>query len=204
MGRTTLVFTILLLSAALPLVAQPQQQESLGDWARQMRAQQNKDTKKAVKVFTNDNLPAPTPGEPVNSGPAQPASGGHPSTPEQTTSKPATPPSTQETGSNPPESLEDKVKTHDYWQAKFKAARRDLAKAKQLQELSEDELNLLQIQQVRELDRSAKADLTSKVQDKQSEVDVNKATTQAAQQALDDLEKIFKESGAPDDWSQTE
>jgi hypothetical protein len=54
------------------------------------------------------------------------------------------------------------------------------------------------------LDPNAKADLTAKVQDKQSEVDVNRATTEAAQKALDDLEKAFQDSGAPDDWSQTD
>ena len=79
-----------------------------------------------------------------------------------------------------------------------------MAKAKEQQQLAEDELNLLQIQQAREMDPNAKADLTAKVQAKQSEVDVNKATTAAAQKALDDLEKDFKDSGAPDDWSQTE
>jgi hypothetical protein len=30
------------------------------------------------------------------------------------------------------------------------------------------------------------------------------ATTESAQKALDDLSKEFKESGAPDDWSQTD
>ena len=79
-----------------------------------------------------------------------------------------------------------------------------MAKAKELQQLSEDELNLLQIQQVRELDSMAKQDLTAKVQAKQSEVDVNKATTDAAQKALNHLDKEFKDSGAPDDWSQTD
>ena len=73
-----------------------------------------------------------------------------------------------------------------------------------MQQLSEDELNLLQIQQAREIDPAVKADLAAKVQAKQSEVDVNKATTEAAQKALDDLEKEFKDSGAPDDWSQTD
>ena len=51
---------------------------------------------------------------------------------------------------------------------------------------------------------SAKADFTAKVQAKQSEVDVNTATTQAAQKALDDLMQEFKDSGAPEEWSQTE
>ena len=204
MGRTSLLITILLLSVALPLAAQPQQQESLGDLARQIREQHDKATKKATKVFTNDNLPAPVPGEAVNSTPAPPAPADHPSTPEPSTAKPASSPPSQETGSNPPESPEDKVKTRDYWQGKFKAARQDVAKAKEMQQLSEDELNLLQIQQAREIDATVKADLGTKVQDKQSQVDVNKLTTEAAQKALDDLEKAFKESGAPDDWSQTD
>ena len=204
MGRITLLFTILFLSAALPLLAQPQQQESLGDLARQLRDQKDKNAKKAIKIFTNDNLPAPIPGEAVNSQPAQPAPEEHPSTPGQTSSKPNSTPSAETTSSNQPESPEDKAKTRDYWQGKFKAARQEVAKAKELQELSEDELNLLEIQQVREIDPSAKADLTAKVQAKQSEVDVNKATTEAAQKALDDLEKVFKDSGAPDDWSQTD
>ena len=72
MRRITLLFTILLLSAALPLVAQPQQQESLGDLARQLREQHDKDAKKATKVFTNDNLPAPKPGEAISSSPRPP------------------------------------------------------------------------------------------------------------------------------------
>jgi hypothetical protein len=79
-----------------------------------------------------------------------------------------------------------------------------LAKAKELQQLSEDELNLLQIQQVREIDPAVKANLTEQVQAKQSEVDVSKAATDAAQKALENLEKEFKASGAPDDWNQTD
>jgi hypothetical protein len=193
----TLLFTILGLSVALPLVAQSQQPESLGDLARQLRAQHDKDTKKAAKVFTNDNLPAPKPGEAVSSSPAP---SGNAPTPAPTASQPAAP---TETGSNPPASPEDKVKSKDYWQGKFQAARQALAKSKELEQLSEDEFNLLQIQQVRENDPTAKAELTAKLQDKQSQVDTNKAATQAAQKALDDLQKDFTDSGAPDDWSQT-
>jgi uncharacterized caspase-like protein len=201
MRRATLLFTILILSAALPCAAQSQPPDSLGDVARQLREQRDKEAKKATKIFTNDNLPAPASWEAVSSSPAPPA---NPSTPTETTSKLGTPPPPGKTSSKPPESPEDQAKTRDYWQSKFQAARREVAKAKEMQQLSEDELSLLQIQQVRELDPNAKADLTAKVQDKQSEVDVNKATTEAAQKALDDLEKAFEDSGAPDDWSQTD
>ena len=201
MSRNTLLLTLLLLSVALPVFAHPQQGESLGDVARQLREQKENNPRKATKVFTNDNLPEPKPGEAISSLPLPPEP---PSSPSKSAVKPSGPPSTEETGDKPHESEEDKVKTRDYWQDRFKAARRDVAKAKELQQLSEDELNLLQIQQVRELDSMAKQDLTAKVQAKQSEVDVNKATTDAAQKALNHLDKEFKDSCAPDDWSQTD
>jgi hypothetical protein len=199
MGRTTLLLTILLLNASLPLVARPQQQESLGDVARQLRDQHDKGARKATKVFTNDNLPEPKPGEAISIQATNPDTAAKPA---HASSQPATPPS--ETTGKPPESPVGKDKTRDYWQGKFKAARLDVAKAKEQQQLAEDELNLLQIQQAREMDTTGKADLTAKVQAKQSEVDTNKATTDAAQKVLDGLEKDFKASGAPDDWSQTD
>lgn len=201
MSRNTLLLSILLLSVALPVFALPQQEESLGNVARQLREQKDSNPRKATKVFTNDNLPEPKPGEAISSLPLPPEP---PSSPSKSDLGPAGPPSTEETGDKPREPTEDKVKTRDYWQDRFKAARRDVAKAKDQQQLSEDELNLLQIQQVRELDSMAKQDLTDKVQAKQSEVDVNMAATEAAQKALNDLDKEFKDSGAPDDWSQTE
>lgn len=192
MRRITLLFTILVFCSASLLLGQSQQQESLGDLARQVRAQRDKNAKKASKVFTNDNLPAPKPGEATPSSPA----------PEETPSAAGT--TAPQPGAPPSESKEDKIKTREYWQGKFQAARQDLAKAKEMQQLSEDELNLLQIQQVRANDPTAKADLTARTQAKQSEVDANKAVTEAAQKTLDDLEKAFKESGAPDDWSKTD
>jgi hypothetical protein len=201
MGRTLLPLTIFLLSTVLPILARPQQQESLGDLARQLRAQKEAEAKKATKIYTNDNLPAPVSGEALNWLPPTPEDTSK-TMPTTTESAPAAP--SQETASKQSESPDNSPKTREYWQEKFKAARQDLAKAKELQQLSEDELNLLQIQQVREIDPVAKADLTAKVQAKQSEVGLNTAATDAAQNALDDLEKEFKASGAPDDWSQTD
>ena len=55
--------------------------------------------------------------------------------PAQASSQPATPPS--ETTGKPPESPAGKDKTRDYWQGKFKAARLDVAKAKEHQQLAE-------------------------------------------------------------------
>ncbi len=200
MPRKIFLLAIAGLIAALPLAAQTQSSQSaqsqtqsppptpsLGDLAKQLRAQQEKNGKKAAKVFTNDNIPAPKPGEAVSTAAS---SSGDAASADAT--KAAAPP------------VKPDMHTKDYWQDKFKSARADLANAKEQQQLSEDELNLLQIQQVRELDPTLKADLTAKVQAKQSQVDSNKAATDSAQKALDDLTKDFKDSGAPDDWSVTE
>jgi len=198
MRRIRLLLTIIFLGVTLPLVARPQQQAPLGDVARQLR-QQDKDAKKATKVFTNDNLPAPKPMEAVTRMSAPPES--LPSTAEAS-AKTATSRGAAENKSSEP--ADDKAKTRDYWQDKFRAARQDLARAKEQQQLAEDELNLLEIQQAREMDPLAKQDLDSRVQAKQSEVDAAKAEVEAAQKNLEDLAKDFDESGAPSDWSQTE
>lgn len=201
MSRYICLLTFLLLMAAAPVFAMPQQDEPLGDVARQLRAQKENEGQKAAKVFTNDNLPEPKPGEAISSLPLPPEK---PVAPAVAGAKPATSQPAEESGNKSLVSTDDKIKTRDYWQDRFKAARLDVAKAKEHEQLSDDELNLLQIQQVRELDSMAKADLTAKVQAKQSEVDVNKQTTAAAQKVLDELNKEFKESGAPDEWSETD
>ena len=101
----------------------------MGILARQLREQHDKDTKKATKVFTNDNLPAPV----TRGGPQlRPAH-----LPKRIRQRRR---NHFQTGHSPvlrgdqqqdqPESPEDKAKTRDYWQGKFKAARQDLAKAK--------------------------------------------------------------------------
>jgi hypothetical protein len=201
MGKTIVLLAIVLSVGAglLPAQAPP----SLGDLARQIREQRDKDAKKAARVFTNDNLPAPTPGEPVSQSPLPPPP---PATKSDTAATVATKPApaAHGTGSTPSTPAAGQAQTRDYWQEKFKQARQDVAHAKELQQLSEDELNLLQIQQVREIDADTKAILDAKVQAKQSQVDLNRATTEAAQKNLDDLEKAFKESAAPEEWSQTE
>ena len=63
---------------------------------------------------------------------------------------------------------------------------------------------LLQIDYSRRRTPSPNKHLDSKVQAKQSGARTNKALTDAAQKNLDGLATAFKDSGAPDDWSQTE
>ena len=212
MRKTPMLLMIAGLSLALPLVAgqQPdpsQPPESLGDLARQVREQRAKAPQKPAKVITNEDLPARPQGA---EGPrvatriSETPAGGEEPNPAETTAKPAAPEPPQEKPGAEPESPGGKVKNHEYWQGKFKEARQSLARAKEEQQLVEDELNLLQIQQVRELGPDAKEELGAHAHDKQLEVAAKEAATDKAQNILDDLEQEFSESGAPEDWNKTD
>ena len=202
-------FSFVVAITSLPLLAAPQQ--SLGDLARQLRQQQLKAGLKATTVYTNDNLPARPPDE------TRAAASGMSSTPALSPSDKAQaePDSghaaaetskAPETGqaANEPEKLENKQGTKEYWQSRFKSARARLADAEERQQLAEDELNLLQIQDARELDLTTKAELADKIKAKEEEVSGSRAVTEAAQKTLEDLQNKFTASGAPDEWSETE
>ncbi len=185
---TTGLFGISILAACGMLSAQ-----SLGDIARQERAKREKQP--PSKVWTNDNIPkaariepAPTSSEPA-APTAEAAASSETSGPEKTPAK-------------SPE--EEKKQTKDYWQARFKAARAELADAKERQRLAEDELSLLQTQEVRELDPAAKNDLGAKITAKSAEVDQARSVTGRVEKALDDLQKEFDASGAPAEWSKAD
>jgi hypothetical protein len=191
------------------LLAAPQQ--SLGDLARQLRQKQLKAGLKTTKVYTNDNLPTRNPDE------GRAAASGASSTLAVTPSDQAqaereSPQAAQPTSeapergqaANQSEKLEDKNETKEYWQARFKSARAQLADAKERQQLAEDELNLLQIQDVRELDPDLKTGLAAKIKAKEDEVSERRAAREEAQKTLEDLQKEFQASGAPDEWSETE
>ena len=98
----------------------------------------------------------------------------------------------------------DKKKTKEYWQGRFQSARATLKKAEEAQKLVEDEMNFLKIRQVQETSADAQAEIKSKMDDAQTNVDSATAVTEKARKALDDVQKAFDESGAPTEWSQTE
>ncbi len=96
-----------------------------------------------------------------------------------------------------------KPSTREYWQSRFKSARAKLAKAQETQQLTEDELNLLQIQQAREvLNTNVAAEVGQKIAAKQAEVDSARAATDKAAKALEQLQQEFASSGAPPEWSE--
>jgi hypothetical protein len=207
----TMRFALASLGLIVLLTAATAAAQSLGDIARESRQQRAKEARKPAKVYTNDNLPARPPGE----GPtasrgmaAEPAEGtttteAEPGAPpaEPGAAEPATPPSPS---AAEPEKPEDKIKTKEYWQARFKAARANLASAEEEQQLAEDELSLLQIQQARELAPEIQQEIGDKIAAKKAEVETKRAATARAHKALQELEKEFKESRAPAEWSKTD
>jgi hypothetical protein len=205
----TCAFSVVIALTSLPLLAAPQQ--SLGDLARQLRQQQLKRGVKATKVYTNDNLPARNPdeGRAATSGAssipaATPTEQGQAEGESLQAAQPSSKAAESGQATSQSEKPEDKTKTREYWQARFKSARAQLADAKERQQLAEDELNLLQIQDTRALDPSVKTELAAKIKAKEDEVSQKRAATVAAQKALEDLQNEFLASGAPDEWSETE
>jgi len=95
-------------------------------------------------------------------------------------------------------------KSKEYWQAKFRAARANLAQAEEAQKLVQDEIDLLKMRQVQEPSAEAQTEINGKLAARQTEMETAAATTDKAKRALDDLKKEFDESGAPPEWSETE
>ncbi len=197
----------LLISGALLLpIPEAMPAQSLGEIARQYQKEREAREKKGevpVRVFTNDDIARMPPLAIVES--SRP-----PSTPETSRYKPSQPSGTSPAGTPPkasaayPGKAEESVKTKEYWQARFKAARAALAYAKEEQTVVEDELRLLQIQQARELNPDRSRELNNKINASTIELESKRAATAKAQAALDEIEKEFEKSGAPQDWIQHE
>ena len=172
------------------------QAQSLGAYARQQRAKEQKEGAKASKTYTNDNLPynatistssapAAPPAAPGAEGTAQPAAG------ETAQGKPAA------EGEKP---AEDKKKTKEYWEGRFNTAYAAIDSAEEVQQLTENELTLLQTQRAQTLDPSLDANLADQIKTKQQELDAARAKTEKAKKDLEDLKAEFQDSGAPADW----
>lgn len=199
--KSTKLF-LTLLTILLMLISIATSGQSLGEIARQYRKEHEAREKKGAvpaKVFTNDDI-ARTPPLTILK------SSGQTSSSPQT--KPSQPPagavSGRQEGTSAPPAGKGKSSEHskEYWQARFDPARAHLAHAIEEQKLAEDELRLLQIQQARELDPDRSRKLNSQVDAATVEVEARRGATEKARQAMEQLEKEFKDSGAPQDWIQ--
>ncbi len=195
-----LVFAAFLLPPSVTSSAQ-----SLGEIARRYRKELEERKNKGevpVIVFTNDDIarmpPVSIVGPSVGraAGPASKQTATTPP-PGSTLRKATTAPTEGHRGKS-----EESAKSKEYWQAKFKAARAALEQAKEEQTLVEDEIQLLQIQQARELNPDRSRKLNSKIDASTIELEAKRAATHKAQAALDEIEKEFKKSGAPERWIQ--
>ena len=175
-------------------------EQSLAEAARRARQQREKEGQKAVKVYSNDNLPPPAPWETPTPSPVVAKATAESEAGAESKSKEAAPaasePETEKSG--------DKKKTKDYWQEKFHATRSELASAESAQRLAQDELSLLQIQQAREIDPDVQSQVATKITAKQAELVELQTRVDKARQAFDDLQKAFEASEAPAEWSQPE
>ncbi len=196
-------FLVMLLGLTVALGASTAAAQSLGELARKQREQRAQQTQKPAKVLTNEDLET----RPTSEGPTAAAGMAEEAkSPDEETL------STLGATSNEPselmgageETAQDKMKTREYWQALFKAARGRIAAAEEVQRLVEDELSLLQIQRARELSSTAQSELDQRISAKNTELSAKRTATAKAEEDLAKLEQKFEESGAPADWSKTE
>jgi len=196
---------LVLLGVLLFPVAATTPAQSLGEVARQCRKEREAREKKGkfpVKVFTNDDIARMPPIAILKSSMQATSS------PEMEPSPPSPPPEAANGGAQAgaPSAASGKAmsreKSKEYWQARFRAARARLTHAKEEQTLVEDELRLLQVQQARELNPERSRKLNGRIDASTVELEAKSAATEKAQRAMDQLEKEFKESGAPQEWIQ--
>jgi chromosome segregation ATPase len=186
----------LLVGAASPSADGQSQPQSLGAYARQQRAKEQKEGAKAIKTYTNDNLPYNATISTSSAPAAPPAAPG-----AEATAQPAGGESAQgKSTAGESKSAEDKKQTKEYWEGRFNAAYAAIASAEEVQHLTEDELSLLQTQRAQALDPDQQAALDKQITDKQAQIDAARAKTDKAKKDLEDLKAEFQDSGAPADW----
>jgi hypothetical protein len=189
MRRFTLISAILaaglMAGAGFAPAQQTSQTPSLGELARQLKAERAQQGEKAAKVYTNDNIPRTGPLSDV--GPTgQPISGAM-STPGETTAGEAKP------ASGP----------HDE-----KYYREKLKKLQSLKEMHERELAVLsqklalnQTQYYNDPQKTLMQEYSrSDINKKQDEIDKKKQQIADDQKAIDDLEAQCQREGCPPGW----
>lgn len=173
---------------------------SLGDLARQMRAQHAK-AAPATKVFTNDNLPAARPDEPVTGGRAGAAGSKGAKTKEQQAAKPEARPK-----AGPSTKAESSEVPHDehYYHTQMTELRAQLdmhqrelsvlqQKLGQAQMVYSPDPNKTLIQESTPAFYSDESKLREQIKDKQDQID-------ADQKAMDDLQEQLRREGGDPGW----
>ena len=185
--------TLLVLGVALSLGRAQDQATSLGDMARQLKAQRAKAAKKPAKVYSNDNLPKRQPGEALT------MAGGisddvPPLPPDGSASESA--PGTEAASSGPAGAHDEK-----YFRAKMAELRERL-------ETHQRQLNVMQ-QKQSQGQTQYYADPSKTLQQEFSRSDANKAVDDVAkmqqqiaddEKAMDDLRDQLRREGGEPGW----
>jgi hypothetical protein len=175
--------------------------QDLGGLARESRARKMKVMQeRSVRIWSNENMPrrpageGPTAAAGISAAPLPPPDAGVAPAPPDEASAPA--PSAA--------AGDDKKRTKEYWQGRFKPIRQHLADMEEQQRLVEDELSLLQIQRARELSFDVQGQLEAQIKAATANVEARRAETAKVRKELEETEKEFKDSGAPADWAKTD
>ncbi len=194
MRRLTLIAAILAVGlmegAGFALAQQTSKTPSLGELARQLRAEHGKTSEKPAKVYTNDNIPRT--GALSDVGPtSQPTAGG-------TTAKGESAAGAASTG-------ESKSATGPHDEKYYRERMKELRSQKEMHErelaVLKQKLALNETQYYSDPNKTLTQEFTrSDINKKQGEIDKKQQQIANDQKAIDDLEAQCQQEGCPPGW----
>jgi len=175
--------------------------QSLGDAGRKARAQK-KDSSKAAKVFTNEDMGGLKGTISVIGNEPAPASATASTAQKTDNTAQKTDDKKLANGADGKDAKKDAVKDEGYWRTKFAAARRVLADDTKELDVLQREYNL-KLQQYSQDPNWAMHEQYSRsdVNKTQSEIDAKKQDIEKDKQALSDLEDELRKSGGDAGWA---
>lgn len=192
---------------------------SLGNLARQLRAQREKATQKPAKIYTNDNLPArPAPGALTvaahisetegaeGEAAGAEATSGESAAPEEAAKETAEkqPAGTEATTPGPPEAESEDVHDEKYYRKKIGELRTRLELHKRQLAVLEQKLAQGQMQfygdPQKTLEQESTPAFRGDVTKLQQEIDQKRQDIAAAEQAISDLQDQLRREGSPPGW----
>ena len=187
--RTAALLLFVGLTAALACAQQDSSQQPssdpVADAARKTREQQ-KTAPKPKKVFTNDDIPAPSSENAAK--PAEAAAGG------QAEVSTAQGQSQAEAENNP--------KSEAYWRKRFQSQRDKISNAEQQLDVLQRELNKDQVQYYNDPQKAMQQQYSrSDINDKTAKVDAKKKEIESLKQQLSDMEDELRKAGGDPGWA---